>query len=388
MKSILKDKYKNAIAKKIRVNPGQVSLYWKGRVALYALLNAMGVKEGVEVIMPAFTCIVVPNSVLYLGAKPVYVDIDASTFNMNVSSLKNSITEKTKVILIQNTYGLSSNVRQIVDLAKQYNIYTIEDCTHGFGGEFDGRPNGSFCDAAFYSTQWNKPFSTGVGGFSIINNAEINLKVKNLDKDLVNPTVKEVLSLRLQLFLRRHLLSNSNYWALLRLYRYLSKNNLVTGSSSGDEISDINIPDQFFKSSGKFQAEFGLIGLDGLDAVLEKRKRNAQRYTEFLKKRGKNFVNQELELNHSFLKYPLRVKDRALFFELAEENKITLGDWFTSPLHPVTESLSRWHFDPTLFPNSSEAASEVVNLPTDLSPDETHRVVSFLIENLELIKDL
>ena len=69
------DKYKKEIAAHLNASPKQISLYWKGRVGLYALLKAMGIGKGDEVILPAFTCVVVPNAILYLGATPVYVDI-------------------------------------------------------------------------------------------------------------------------------------------------------------------------------------------------------------------------------------------------------------------------------------------------------------------------
>ncbi len=72
--------YKKAIASVLGCSSDNIFLYWKGRVALYAALKAMGVKEGDEIILPAFTCVVVPNSIIYLGAKPVYVDINPQQF--------------------------------------------------------------------------------------------------------------------------------------------------------------------------------------------------------------------------------------------------------------------------------------------------------------------
>jgi len=337
--------YTAKIAERLDVNADRVHLYWKGRVALYALLKVMGVKAGDEVILPAFTCVVVPNAIIYLGAKPVYVDIDLSTYNMDISLLEKAITTKTKVILAQNTYGLSSNLEEINSIARLNNLYTIEDCTHGFGGEYEGKPNGSYCDAAFYSTQWNKPFSTGIGGFSLVSNDEISKKVVKVNQALIKPTVKEVLSLKLQLFLKNNLLTGSNYWHALKLYRYLSKHNLVVGSSSGEEISSVKMPTDFFKGISDFQARAGLKSLDKLDMVLSKRRANSYLYTDFLQKNNKIYIKPELYKNHSFLKYPISVKDRKKFMKLAEESQIALGDWFTSPIHPVEKDLHQWEFD-------------------------------------------
>ena len=128
----------------------------------------MGVKDNDEVILPAFTCVVVPNAIMYLKAKPVYIDINPETYNISIEKIDEAITENTKVIICQNTFGLSSNIEDIIQIAKKNNLFTIEDCTHGFGGYDNGKPNGTYCDAAFYSTQWNKPFSTGIGGFLVV----------------------------------------------------------------------------------------------------------------------------------------------------------------------------------------------------------------------------
>ena len=159
------EKFKAEIAKKLNANASQISLYWKGRVGFYALLKANGIGKGDEVIIPAFTCVVVPNAIIYLGAKPVYVDVNKDTFNTTLNHIKEKVTTKTKCIVIQNTFGLSSEIEEIVEFAKEKEIVTIEDCTHGFGGSYNGKPNGVFADASFFSTQWNKPFSTGIGGF-------------------------------------------------------------------------------------------------------------------------------------------------------------------------------------------------------------------------------
>ena len=148
----------------------------------------MGVKENDEVIIPAFTCVVVPNAILYLGAKPVYVDISIENYNTDINKLKEAVTSKTKVIICQNTFGLSSNIDEIIQLAEQHNLFTIEDCTHGFGGFYNGKPNGSHCDAAFYSTQWNKPYSTGIGGFLVVNNNRFVNEVKILESKKIKPT--------------------------------------------------------------------------------------------------------------------------------------------------------------------------------------------------------
>ena len=356
--------------------------YWQGRVALYAILKAMGVKPGDEVIVPAYTCVVVPNAIIYLGAKPIYVDIDPRTYNMDASKIEQNINAKTKVIICQNTYGLSSNIELILELAKKNSLYTVEDCTHGFGGTYKGKPNGSYCDAAFYSTQWNKPFSTGLGGFAVTNNETIKKKMQDQEYQKVVPSFKDRLMLKVLYFLRNNVINDVTYWPMVRTYRWLSKNNLVLGSSKGQEIEDVKMPEKYFKAFSDVQVKEGLKNIKNLDVLLARRKNNAEIYTAFLVSKKKNHVAKEFFGDHSFLKYPMLVKDRNNFLKLAEDNKISLGDWFISPLHPVhNNDWSKWSFEPSKYPVSMKLSSLVVNLPTDTQ--DVKKVIRFLEENID-----
>ncbi len=375
--------YKNSIASVLRCSPENVFLYWKGRVALYAALKAMGVKEGNEIILPAFTCVVVPNSIIYLGAKPVYVDINPNNYNVSIEKLKEAITNKTKVIICQNTFGLSSNIEQIVQIAKEHNLFTIEDCTHGFGGFYNGKPNGSFCDAAFYSTQWNKPFSTGVGGFLVVNNKSLIEKVNDLEREKLKPTFIDKFTLSFLIPIRKYFVNEFTQNILVKIFRFLSKHNLIIGSSQGKELSGTEIPYKFFKNISTVQINEGINQIKHLDEVNLLRKKNAQDYSSFLKANNKNFVKENLFNNHLFLKYPLLVKDRERFSKLAQKQNISLGDWFISPLHPIKENLERWNFNKVYFPEAVKISSMIVNLPTDIKNNQ--KVLSFLKNNLDLI---
>ena len=364
----------------------KVFFYWKGRVALYALLKAMGVEEGDEVILPAYTCVVVPNAILYLGARPVYVDVSAKTYNMDIKKVSASISDRTKVIICQNTYGLSSDLDELKDIAAKHGLQTIEDCTHGFGGTYREFPNGLSCDAAFFSTQWNKPFSTGIGGFAITNSQSLANRLSALQKELITPTIGELINLRVLFFVKRYLINDITYWPLVELYRWLSCNNLVVGSSSGEEINSVIMPEGYFKAFSSVQAKEGEKTLALLDKDLEIRKKNARIYSQILSDAGKSHVAEELNGDHSFLKYPLLVKDRKRFMSLAEKNRVLLGEWFLTPLHPVKEDLSDWAYEYGKHPVAEYLAGHVVNLPT--TPSDVERVVDFLEGNLGGIIDL
>ncbi len=376
--------YKKAIASVLDCNEERVFLYWKGRVALYAILKSLNLKQGDEVIIPAFTCVVVPNAIIYAGLKPIYVDISPNTYNMDVNLIEKKITPRTRVIICQNTFGLSSDLEFIISLAKNYNLFTIEDCTHGFGGFYNGKPNGSYCDASFFSTQWNKPFSTGIGGFLVANNEIILKKLKTLDSNKIKPEFFERLLLNLLLVFRKYFINKYTQSFLVKIYRFLSRYNLTVGSNRGEELNSVNMPIDYYKDISNVQVKKGIKSLKNISQLNKLRKKNASEYTKYLKSKNKNHVDENVFANHIFLKYPILVKDRDAFFELAEKSNINLGDWFLSPLHPVRERLDKWGLLSKEHPMASSIAEKIVNLPTDIQ--EASEVISFLEKNLNLIE--
>ncbi|MFO7789183.1 MAG: DegT/DnrJ/EryC1/StrS family aminotransferase, partial [Bacteroidales bacterium] len=229
-------------------------------------------------------------------------------------------------------------------------------------------------------------FSSGIGGFALINNKNLIEPMMQMETSKLPVSFREKLNLKLLYVVRRYLLTNFTYFTFVRLYRWLSKHNMVVGSSSGEEISSVKKPEYFFKNYSNVQAKEALRNLKGFDDVILKRKKNARIYTDFLSKTGKNHVSLDLFDDHAFLKYPLRVNDRDRFFHLAEKANIPLGDWFVSPLHPVEQDMTPWYFDPNKYPVAVKMAEKVVNLPTDIQ--HIDKVIQFLKNNIDLIEDV
>src|SRR5438270_4063417 len=103
------------------------------RMGLYAILEALDIGPGDEVIIPAYTCVVVPNAILYRGAKPVYVDIDPITFNIDVRKVETAITSKTRALYAQHTFGLVCDVDGLNAIGRQYRLPVIEDAALALG---------------------------------------------------------------------------------------------------------------------------------------------------------------------------------------------------------------------------------------------------------------
>ena len=379
--------FKEAI-RVILKNPSiQVTTFWKGRVALYAILKAMGIERGDEVIMPAFTCVVVPNPVIYLGGVPVYVDIDPHTYNMDVNKIETRITKHTKFIIAQNTYGLSSDLDAVNSIAHRHHLTVIEDCAHGFGGYYKGKPNGTVAEAAFYSTQWNKPFSTGLGGIAVTRHQAVAKQLTEFERSYISPSFLEVSLLRVLYGIRTYLLTSQTYWAAIKLYRWLSKHNLILGSSQGEELQSPVQPTNFAKGFSNFQAKAGIRQLNKFTKTLQHRKKTAAVYDAFLRTAGVEppFVPSYAE--HAYLKYPVLVKGRDALFKKATDAKIELGDWFLSPIHPIDRNFENWHYRWGDNPVGEKISQHVINLPTHTDVDGRYmdRIQTFLRHNRDSI---
>lgn len=149
-----------------------------GRTALFAVLNAIGVEENDEIIMPAYICEVVPNSVLKLKGVPIFVDINLTDYHISVSHLQTLINSRTKAIIIDHIFGYPEDVdviKEIIDKSGQ-KIFLIEDAAHALGADYKGKKVGSLCDVAIFSLSKNM-FNFG-GGAITTNNDIIARKAK------------------------------------------------------------------------------------------------------------------------------------------------------------------------------------------------------------------
>jgi len=135
-----------------------------GTLALYVGLKAMGIGEGDEVIVPDFTFIASANAVVMAGAKPVFVDIDAKTFNIDPGSTEKAITARTKAIMPVHIYGQAADMDAIGEIAGRRHLRVIEDAAQGIKVTFQGRHTGSFGDVSCMSFYADKTMTTGEGG--------------------------------------------------------------------------------------------------------------------------------------------------------------------------------------------------------------------------------
>lgn len=152
-----------------------------GLDSLFLALKAMGIKEGDEVIVPSNTYIATALAVTYTGATPIFVEPDIRTFNIDPTKIEAAITDKTRAIMPVHLYGQACDMDPIMEVAKKYNLYVVEDCAQAHGAKYKGKVIGSFGDAAGFSFYPGKNLGAlGDAGATVTDNEELAKKVRAL----------------------------------------------------------------------------------------------------------------------------------------------------------------------------------------------------------------
>lgn len=302
-----------------------------GTTALHVALLAHGIKSGDEVITSAFTFIASANSVLYTGAKPVFVDIDPHTFNLDVHQMESAITPRTKAILPVHLYGLACDMDPIMELAEKHDLAVIEDACQSHGATYKGKKVGSFGTGTF-SLYPTKNMTSGEGGMITTNDAVIDEKCR---------------------VIRQHGMRKRYYH---------------------DELG-------FNFRMTDVHAAIGLAQLHKLEKFNSQRQANAQ----FLSENLKGVITPCIPegQTHVFHQYTVRVpngKRDALRTHL-QECGVSSEVYYPVPIHQQTFYVNELGYSDRL-PETERAATEVLSLPvhTGLSASDLETIVSAVNE--------
>lgn len=148
--------------------------------ALHIAVAALGLKPGDEVIVPAFTWVSTANVVEYMGARPVFCDIDLRTFNIDPGAAAAAVTDRTVGIIPVHLFGLPAPMTEVLELAGRHGLWVVEDCACSLGGWYDGRHTGTFGEFGCFSFHPRKSITTGEGGMVTTGSAERAELVRSL----------------------------------------------------------------------------------------------------------------------------------------------------------------------------------------------------------------
>jgi perosamine synthetase len=144
-----------------------------GTSALHVALASLGIKSGDEVITPAFSFIASANCILMLGATPVFCDIDPKTYNLDPAKLEERISDRTKAVIAVHLYGQPCDMRPILEVAKDHDLFVVEDASQAHGAEYQGKKVGSLGDVGCFSFYSTKNMTTGEGGMITSNDERV-----------------------------------------------------------------------------------------------------------------------------------------------------------------------------------------------------------------------
>jgi dTDP-4-amino-4,6-dideoxygalactose transaminase len=369
--SLLKKEFQDWLSSK------HVFFFESGRTSLYAILNVLDLKNDDEVLLQAYTCIAVPEPILWVGAKPVYVDCDEETFNMSVVDLEKKITAKSKVLIIQHTFGYPADLGKLLEIAKKHNLFVIEDCAHALGSTYEDKLVGTFGDASFFSFGRDKVISAVFGGVVSVKNPQIAAKIEAfwgicplpssgwIFHQLLHPVIMAFVKLTFNIYIGK-------------IVQHLAlRFGILSKAVYREERKGLK-PPFIFKQFPNALAVLALKQFRKLDKFNQHRQEIAGIYKSDL-----SHLQAQKELNNSrsiYLRYTIHMLHAHKILKSAAKHKIFLGDWYTTSLAPEGVDYEKMQYTPSTCPVAEKLARETFNLPTNIqiTKNEAEKIISFV----------
>jgi dTDP-4-amino-4,6-dideoxygalactose transaminase len=336
--------------------------FLQGRGAHNACLAGLDIRAGDDVVVPAYTCVAVPNAFRFAGVNIVYADIELDTFGLDVAAAEAAITPNTKALFVQHLFGLvNRDYEALLDLAERRGLLVIEDCCHTLGGDYKGVKVGNRGHVGFYSLEQSKVLTTFQGGVAVTNDDAIAERMRAARDSAPWPTRKRV---------EDQLYSTMVYYYRQKDPRRLWLGELVTLRYGGHMLHSTTRAEWGGVRSDyygcRMPAPTAAIGMNQLrkaDAYLEARREAAKKWDAWCENAGYRAPMVIEGSTPVYLRYPVMVepeKKRSTRWA-KKELGVEIGVWFTSHEHPAPDNV-------TGCPNADEAVARMINLPTILTP--------------------
>jgi len=352
-----------------------------GRSGLYAILKCLEIKDYDEIILQAFTTVALPNVIKWCDAKPVYVDIEKETYNINPEKIEEEITDRTKAIIVQHTFGNPCKMDRIMEIARKHNLYVIEDCAHSLGTKYQNKKLGTIGDVAFFSFGRDKIISAVAGGMVTTNNNELGEKIKEFRNQMSYPKKSLIIRQLFQPIITFKALKLYYFFNLGKIIMYLStKTGIITKAYSKKERKNKR-PENFPAKMPNALAEIALHQMKLISKFNEHRINIAKLYQEKLSN-NKNIILPKSTANSKniFLWFTVLVENKKRLIKKARRKHIILGDWFPQAVGPIEVNLKKCDYKKGSCPIAEEVSSKCVNLPTHFRMDkkDVERVVEII----------
>jgi dTDP-4-amino-4,6-dideoxygalactose transaminase len=343
--------------------------YYRGRVGLHAVLEALGIGAGDEVITQAYTCVAVPEAILARGARPVYADVERHGLNIDPDSVCARLTASTRAIVVQHTFGIPARMGALMAIAHAHGVPVIEDCCHTLAGRYSGDALGSFGVAAFYSYEWGKPLVVGVGGSVRVNDSGLAEKLERSHARLGRPSWRRQLKLAVQYAGFGVAYHPRLYWLVRDAFHWLSRAGAVEGNYH--EASSGGAHEEFGLDMAPMQRALLTFKRRSLARDTAHRRRLVSRYRRALDSLECSSFPEPAGADVVYARLPLHVEDKRGVLGAARRAGIELAEWYSSPVHPLEgDALAGVGYRPESCPVAESRCAHVVSLPTHRGVDD------------------
>ncbi len=368
------------------IGDGYVVSFAAGRMAFYTLLKVLKIGYGDEVLMTGFTCSVMVNAVLRVGAKPIFADIDPENFGPDPYDLEMKITPHTKVIVAQHSFGIPCNILAISKLAKEKNIFLVEDSAITLDSSFNGVKTGNWGDAAIFSSDHSKPINTLIGGYLYTRNQRLYQAILNASVDLPELDHNHKVRLFNRLLYEKIFFNPKNYkWdKIFDVYNLITrkifgrKNELVFLEDDYDRPISANY--HYPAKLPSFLAKVGMFELDRWSDEKNIRKNILKRYLEVIKETKyaetipKAYLDANLEITP--LRFVFCTPDaKGLSKQMASLVDIN-WTWFKYPIICCSKGPETMGYVPGSCPNAEKAGKMIINWPCVVARGWENKLIS------------
>jgi len=383
----LTERCKEETAGFFNIDPESVFLFGSARMGLYSLLITKDAEDQDEVIVAGYTCVVVTNAIKYAGLKAIYIDVEEENLNIDPDLLRKAINPKTRAIIFTHNYGITCEY--IEDFKRDFpGIMIIEDAAHTFGSvNKNGRKAGTLGDASFFSLEYSKPLSSGMGGIILVNDKTLLKKLDASYSEL--PYYPWMTNFRIIASLKIHLFSSSRYNAFLK--KWMAGLLYVTGllyKSPPGELQGER-PKHYPVKLSPYLAYLVYLQLKEIDVVNKKKDDLCQSYHIALGKIAG--IRQYYSGDYNFVRYPVLfekgVQPTAIQSVKSDLKSagIVAGEWFNDVVHPKG-SLRYCYIDGSC-PIGESVSERMINFPVtvhrQLNKKDLAKVRKIFIKHLD-----
>ncbi len=335
-----------------------------GRSGEFLILKALGIGDGDEVMLQALTCVAVPNSIIWNNAKPIYLDVDES-FNINPKDIREKISEKTRAVITQHSFGIPADISRIKRALKNKKIKIIEDCALSLGATYKGRKVGSLGDVSFFSFGRDKIISSVFGGMVLCKDRKLYEKIKEERDKLDYPSpfwvFQQIVHPLVLTLATRFYNMGFGRLTLGKAILFLSIKLGIISKAIYESEKQGSMPKHFPKKMPGVLSKFALKQLSKLKEFNNHRSQIVDIYYDLL---GKSKLKLPPRVKGSvWVRFPVLTPKARDVFDYLKKRGILIGNWYSQIVDPV-KKLENVGYKLGSCKMAEAYSNQMLNLPT------------------------